>query len=75
MEKTYAEQGSWRVDEGVEEGRPGEEATSEQHHALPPQEIGQRAGGELDDDAGHRRGCDDQPEERRRGPQVLGEPR
>ena len=75
VNETEGEQRRGACNERIKERRHGEEESAQHHHPLAPQYVGKRTGGQLEEDAGDRRGGDDDADQFRKGAEVGGKSR
>ena len=72
MNKAESKQRPWVTDEWVEERWCREKDSAQNHHALAPKHVGERAGRQLEENSGNSRGGDDDTDEFRKRAEMGG---
>jgi hypothetical protein len=73
VDKAEREQHPRIAHERIEERRQREEEPAQNHHSLAPEYIGERSGGQLEENAGDRGGGDDDADKFRKRAETGGE--
>jgi hypothetical protein len=72
VRKAQREQRPRLSDERIEEWRDRKKQRTQHHHALAPEHVGERPRRQLEENAGDRRGGDDDPDELGRDAKIGG---